>query len=116
MFFLEGEPEWKKHEASGAELLLEAISDEEYNAMRKAHRLQDGTVDLAAFVSEFCVRAVKDWKGIGDRKAGQLLPCNAENVARLGRLHCNTLGAWVIDAATGLHRFIEQETEAAKNA
>lgn len=116
MLFLEGKKEWKTHAPSGAKFLLEAISNEEYNTLRKKHRLQDGSFDIPGFTSEFCVLAVKDWQGVGDRSTNQALPCTEENVAKFGRIHCNTVGQFCIDEATALNRFIEEETQAAKNA
>lgn len=105
---------WEKHEPTGVEFNIAALSGELDDELTRKNSDLYGNVQSMAFAHDVAPHIIKGWRGVGSD--GVELPVNEQTLKDFVNAHGVTVMPWVIRRSRSLDHYREQEIEAAKNA
>lgn len=115
---------------NGARFLINALSAEEHNELRKVSKDKNGNPDVIVFGEKAAKKVISDWEGVGNMKrdanknlvldeAGKPIlepqPADGMNKLKFGRRFAYTVVPWLVEQARALDEEITQAEQDAKN-
>lgn len=89
------------HTESGAWFVIEKLSPEAYQALRKQSLKPDG-VDSILFAKKVCAKIIRDWGNVAE-------PCTEETKVRFGAAFAFNIVPWIVDEAMSIDDMIRAE-------
>ena len=108
------EAKWCTHDDTGARFNIRPIDPAKYEEIRRKSLRSDKSLDISRWGANFAAAAIADWEGVGSKIAPA--ECCEETLRIFGANQAVNIMPWVIEQATSLEQYRDEEEAAAKNA